>query len=55
MHSSDMTIQPMPCAQPKPYFAPNTPSDRDDQQGSVDRRVGEREVLQRAEVHVLLY
>ena len=47
MHSSDMTIQPMPCAQPKTVSAPVEPGhEPDDQQRQVDRRVGEREVLE---------
>ena len=51
-HSSDMTIQPMPCAQPRTYFAPSiTSCDRGHEQGDVDRRVREREVLERAEAH----
>ena len=53
-HSSDMTIQPMPCAQPSTYFdAVHHARDREDQQRGVDRGVREREVLERAEAHGL--
>ena len=52
MHSSDITIQPMPCAQPNTRSALREPGhEPDGQQRQVDRRVGEREVLELLEGH----